>query len=391
MNGVSQNSATPAAETASWAWSVLSLVLLLSPCLASAVFAMRDQAAPALRVSDVRPALVFGSYMIPAGPEPVGDDPVIVQDFEFMNKGRKSVRITELVPSCGCLSPHISLTEIPSDENVRVTLPVELPPGKHGRVVLPIRTANQDPGIREYIVNVKYEDPKPRQVTLTFKVNLPEKKIVIQPKVLMLMGKVTGEHPYIVTISDHRRNLTASPMKITGVTGSSSLFTAESAGHTVAEGVSTSAVSVTFNEPIPAGQHKGVILVSTDDRLFPILQIPVVVGDPKRPIDESVSVSPAAATVVINSADPEKSLGTTVSFEIPANWIVTHFDAFPAELIAKALSTEPITPQRVRVTAELTVSALPAQGVDRGVLTLHATDGNDPEMVTVPVSFSGKR
>ena len=376
MNGVSKTSATPPVPTGSRRWTALTVVVLLSPCLASAVFAMRDAAAPALKLSEGRPALVFGAYMIPASREPMRDEPIISQDFDFLNKGKETVRITDLVPDCACLSPTISSREIL--------------PGDFGRITLPIRTTNEPAGLNEYLLTVKYEDPKPRQVTLTLKVNLPEKQLVIQPRVLMVMGKVTGEHPYIVTISDYRPDSITTPMKITGVASSSSLFTAETAGHSTADGVTTSAVSVTFNEPIPAGQHKGVILVSTDDRLFPTLQIPVIVGDQKRPADEPVSISPDAARVVIDTTEPEKSLGTNVSFDIPTKWTVSHFDAFPPALAARVLTTEPVTAETVRVTVELTVSALPARGVERGVLTLHATDGSDPEMVTVPVSLTWK-
>ena len=376
MNEVSKTSATPAAETTSCRWSILTVILLLSPCFASAVFAMRDSAARALKLSEDRPALVFGAYMIPADREPIRDEPIVSRDFDFLNKGRETVRITDLAPDCACLSPTISSREIP--------------PGDFGRITLPIRTANEPAGLNEYLLTVKYEDPKPRQVTLTLKMNLPEKQLVIQPRVLMVMGKVTGEHPYLVTISDYRPGSIRTPMKITGVATSSSLFTAETAGSSTSDGVSHSAVSVTFNEPIPAGQHKGVILVSTDDPLFPTLQIPVVVGDQKRPADEPVSISPDAARVVIDTAEPEKSLGTTVSFDIPAKWTVTHFDAFPPALAARVLTTKPVTAETVRVTVELAVSALPARGVERGVLTLHATDGSDPEMVAVPVSLTWK-
>lgn len=368
--------APSATATRNRTWSILTVVLLLSPGLASALFAMRDAAAPALTLSQDRPALVFETYMIPAGREPLGDDPIISQDFDFLNKGTESVRITDLSASCGCLSPQISSREIA--------------PGDYGRITLPIRTANEPPGLKTHLVTVKYEDPKPREVTLTFNVNLPEKQIIIQPRVLMVMGKITGEHPYIVTISDHRPGRIQTPMKITGVQGSSSLFTAESAGQSTSDGAHRFALSVKFNEPIPAGQHKGVILVSTDDRLFPTLQIPVVVGDKKRPVDEPVSARPDAATVVINSAEPGKSLGTTVSFDIPSKWTFSHFEAFPSALSVRLLTNEPITAETARITAELAVSALPAQGVERGVLTLHATDGSDSEMVTVPVSLNWK-
>ena len=83
------------------------LVLLLLPCLASSIFAMRDAGSPPLTVRSDRPSLVFKSYMVHEGPEPIESQPLITPFFVFKNKGTETVRITgigtqlRLYTACG--------------------------------------------------------------------------------------------------------------------------------------------------------------------------------------------------------------------------------------------------------------------------------------------------
>jgi len=350
------------------------IVMLAVPCVVSAFFTMGDTAAPALTLQKDRPALVFQSYMVHEGPDPVPPQPLLTPYFMFRNKGTETVIIRELTPACSsCVSPDVSAKEIP--------------PGGEGRVTFSIRTRNQAAGPHDYLVTVKYEDPKPREVVLTYKVVLPEKLIEIEPRVLMVMGRISSADRDIVTIADHRADRAESPMKIQSVASSSSLFTAQSAGHSTVDGVSREAIEVTYADSIPVGQHRGVITVLTDDEMYPAIQVPVILGDRKRPAEEAVSAIPESGRVVVDTLNPGKSSGTTVSFHVPAKWSVTHVETFPSQLLAAITKTEAVSPDRTQVTVQLSLTELPAKGIEQAIVTLHAKDGDEAEMVTVPVTL----
>jgi len=351
-----------------------SVAMLAVPCLVSAIFTMRDSAAPALTLQKDRPALVFQSYMVHEGPDPVAPQPLLTPYFTFKNKGTEPVTIRELTPACSsCVVPEVTAREIP--------------PGGEGRVMFSIRTRNQAAGPHDYLVTVKYEDPKPREVLLTYKVVLPEKLIEIEPRVLMVMGRISSADRDIITIGDHRADRAESPMKIQSVASSSSLFTAQSAGHSTVDGISRDAIEVTYADSIPVGQHRGVITVLTDDEMYPAIQVPVILGDRKRPADESVSMIPEAGRVVVDASDPAKSTGTTITFTVPAKWTVTHVETFPSQLLGAIAKSEAVAPDRTHVTVQLSLTELPAKGIEQAIVTLHANDGDEAEMVTVPVTL----
>ena len=343
------------------------------PCLLSAWFGMRDSEARPLAVSATRPSLVFREYLVDAGPRPVDLRPKIRQSFYFTNAGSEPVRITDLVPNCGCMKPEISSREIA--------------PGQRGELILPVDTRNQPPGVREYTVAVRYEDPKPREVTLTYRATLPEKKVTLEPRVLMVMGKIAAGDKDVVTIADHRPEKLSSPMKITSVQSSSSLFTAELSGQTTAEGLVRTSISVTYGDHIPLGQHRGLITVQTDDSTYPVLQFPVILGDRRRPADEPVVVEPESGRVIVNVNNPAASNGSRVSVRIPAQWKFSHIETFPSQLVAKVLSTTAHSPEQTAMELELGLSDNVASGTEMATVTIHATDGDAPEMVSFPVTL----
>ncbi len=371
MNGVTSQVDSAAAKPTNSLRTLL--ILLLLPCLASSIFAMRDADSPPLNVRSDRPALVFKSYMVHEGPDPIESQPLITPFFVFKNKGTETVRITELKAMCSCMQP--------------VATPVEVPPGVEGRLTLPIRTNNEAAGPHEYLVTVKYEDPKPRELTLTYKVVLPAKQIEIEPRVVMVMGRAMSKERSVVMISDQRPERRDSPMKITGVVSSSSLFSVAEAGHSDVDGVRRTAIEVTFSKDIPMGQHRGVITVSTDDPIYPALQIPVILGDRKRPDDEQVFVNPESGRVIVDTIEPKQSSGTSVAFSIPPKWKFSHVDAFPPQVLANVVKTIPGEAGNTEISVQLSLTEIPARGVEKGSLTLHATDGEAPEMITVPISL----
>ncbi len=351
-------------------------LLAIVPCLSAAVFGSHNSNGPACLVTSSRPALVFSEHLRDYGPAPVAQQPLLTPDFYLRNNSAKKVKITNLKASCGCLAPSISSTEVE--------------PGAVEKLLLNIRLNNEPAGPREYTVTVNYADPIPREVTLTVKAVLPEKSLIVEPRVLMVMGTVKAGQEHIVTISDFRSESLEKPIKVTSITGSSSLFTAELAGQFVREGASRTALSVHFRENPPLGRHRGLINVATNDEQFPVIQIPVMVGDIKREPSDSIRVEPTVGRVIIDTADAANSSGMVIAFDIPSRWKVTHCDMFPAGIVAKHETTAGTTPERQTVNVTLSVSELPTQRTEQAVLTLNATDNDAPEMVTVPISLVWK-
>ena len=44
-----------------------------------------------------------------------------------------------------------------------------------------MQPANESGGRKEYFADVKYSDPEPRQVRLTFKLEIPEQGLTVRP------------------------------------------------------------------------------------------------------------------------------------------------------------------------------------------------------------------
>lgn len=348
-------------------------VLLTVPCLVATVFSLRESSAPPLTLSIDRPSLVFDTYMRHEGPDPIPTQPLLTPYFTFVNKGREPVVIDEVKAGCSCISPEITGKEIA--------------PGQQGRIMLPIKTRNEPSGLREYITTVKYRDPKPREVTLTYKVVLPEKQVEVEPRVVMLMGKISSSDHSVITINDYRTESYADPVKIESVVSSSPLFKAELQGQTSSDGVNRTTIDVRFTDGIPMGQHRGLVTITTDDAAYPVIQVPVILGDRRRPEDEAVSLSPDAGRVIVQSTDASKSVGTSVTFTIPSKWKVSHIDTFPTQMVGKIEKTEPLGTDKNQVVVKLTISELPTKGIEQGNLMLFAKDGEETEMVTVPITL----
>jgi hypothetical protein len=362
------------ASDASPVWLVV--MLAVAPCLVAGAFGSQHSHEPPCNVTTSRPALVFSEYLMDYGPAPISQRPTLTSEFYFRNNGSEKVQITGMQPSCGCLSPAINEKE--------------LEPGRIGKLTLPIRLNNEPSGFREYTVTVAYSDPKPRHVTLTVKAVLPEKSLIIEPRVLMVMGATKSEQQHIVTVSDYRPESADKPMRVTDVTGSSTLFTPELAGQFNREGANRISVGVQFHDNAPQGRHRGLINIATDDTMFPMIQIPVIVGDSQRHPTDSVRVSPEVGRIVFNTASPEESVGMTIAFDIPSRWNVTHCDTFPSGIVATYESILGTVPDHQSVRVQLSISELPQRGIEQAVLTLNATDGDASEMVTVPINLIWK-
>lgn len=219
-----------------------------------------------------RPALAFDQYMVNLREVP--PRPTVHGWFRFTNRSERTAKVTKFEPSCGCLNPRLEK---------RV-----YEPGETGEFFLRVNTAQEEPGPQEYYVDVHYEDPEPREVRLTFKATLPERKVVVEPKALMFyqLGKQATTREIVVT--DYRKE----PMTIMDLKCSSPLISAEvkTGNHEHGTGPHRFRIAVRVAGQVPPGRHRAALTISTDDAEYDRLTVPLLIqGEDGAASDDSPS------------------------------------------------------------------------------------------------------
>lgn len=227
--------------------------------LALAVHAGRPPQ-PLSIIPPVRPALVFDQYLVDLGKaHPTSK---VQASFVFCNRGRQAVTLTEIRPSCGCLQPLIS----------RKSKVFE--PGDLGRIVLEMQPANEAPGKREYFADIRYADPEPREVRVTFRVELPEHGIYVTPPAVLMYLPASNTEPMV-------QDLVVTDTRLPGariVDAETDLSYAQvDVGETRLNGTQglQSIVRVTVAGQVPLGKHQGVVRIRTSDPRMPQLRVPL--------------------------------------------------------------------------------------------------------------------
>lgn len=202
--------------------------------------------------------------------------------FPFRNVGDKPIKITSMQGSCGCLHPVLDK----KDSQVYEA-------GESGEILLRVHAASQDPGEKEFWVDVKYEDPEPRERRVTLKMSLPKEQVWLQPKALVFYpGRSGGEiPPQEVNVADLR----GTQLKIVGVSCDdpylkyefiqpADIKTEESAS-------SVGKILITLKTPVPAGRRNAVVKIYTDDPegQYQELRIPVMINAPEVTAEKELS------------------------------------------------------------------------------------------------------
>jgi len=207
-----------------------------------------------------RPPLAFEQYLVDLRQVP--PRPVIRAYFDFTNTGDQPLTISELVPSCGCLSPQLR-----ADQKV-------YRPGQHGRFYVTMQTANEEPGPHGYTVTVKYNDPQPREETVQFRLVLPEVKVSVEPVELAFYQLSGDDSEALVRVGDRRGQplevLTAD-CTLEGVT------VAVLPVETAEDGQRKVPIKVHVPGQYPAGRHRGFIRIATSDPEFKELKVSLYV------------------------------------------------------------------------------------------------------------------
>ena len=212
-----------------------------------------------------RPALSFRQYAVDLGPiQPTGE---ARGTFLFLNRGREAVEITKVEPSCSCLVPRLDQKRFE--------------PGEDGRLVLRVQPANESSGKKELFCDVTYTDPEPRQVRLTFKLEIPERQMTVSPPALMIFHP-EGSEPtdQTFTVADGRKK----PFEIIEVEATSDLVSTDIGERQVTpEGVWQQTIKVTVQGALPRGRNQVLLRIRTTDKDTPELRVPLMLQGPLDP------------------------------------------------------------------------------------------------------------
>lgn len=225
-----------------------------------------------------RPALVFDQYLVNLGKVPPAK--FAAARFAFINTSQREVTIRQLNPSCGCLKPRLEKRTYS--------------PGERGEFRLRVETPNEKPGPKEYFLNIVYEDPKPREVQLVFKVALP-KQVRIRPSALVFYQLGSEPTSRDVVVGDYR----SEPLTVTGVDCDSPLVSTK-LGDTVVDEheIQHTLLTVTVSGRVPPKAQSVNVIIHTDDPEYPTLTLPLhIQGSPAdtRELPRQASSLPSTA------------------------------------------------------------------------------------------------
>lgn len=224
-----------------------------------------------------KPALAFETYLVDVG-RVKETSRVLAARFRFKNLSDQTVTVKELVPSCGCLNPKL---------DKKVYLPNEV-----GEFQLKMETASESPGQKEYFVDFKYDDVKERSVRLTFKLELPTRRLVVKPKALVIYQFTPGRTIHPVTVSDFR---TDKNFEIVSAKSTTKYAKVELGKLEIKDGIRQHKLEVIVEDVVPSGKHHGLIVIKTNDHDFPELYVPIVVQGPApQTAQKTKSASPNA-------------------------------------------------------------------------------------------------
>ncbi|MGE3313692.1 MAG: DUF1573 domain-containing protein [Planctomycetaceae bacterium] len=318
-----------------------------------------------------RPALVFDQYMVDYGP--IRAEAHAFAHFVFHNRGSEPVRITSVEPSCGCMTSEFKNRKM------------EYAPGEVGEFDLTVRTTRETPGQKDYYVKVRYEDPDPREIDVTFRFVLPEQQVRVEPAALIFYQNGQKETSQTIVVTDNRPK----PLEVRDVTTTSNLVSAKiDKVEDLPEGPRRTHIVVTAAQDVPAGKaHREVIALLTSDSKYSELQVPVMVqrtGSEVLHEDEAVQVSPSSLTLVPTRdkrADAEITLTDSRTRAMQVKDVRSSSPAVTAQLNPRIeTDSSGHTQWKIAVSA---VGDLPP-GRFRSVITVRTDDPVRPEL-QIPV------
>lgn len=241
------------------------LVVSLAPFVWSVVIHSGAAPTPMSIPVPQRPSLAFRQYAVDLGPiQPTAESRAT---FVFVNRGTSPVEITNVRSSCSCLVPRVDQKRFE--------------PGEEGRIVLRIQTANETPGPKELFADVFYNDPEPREVRLTYKLELPPQLMTVTPPALMVYHPEGSDQTVATfTVKDGRKR----SFEIVDVAINTDLVSTTIGERSISpKGEWSQAVTVTIPGVLPVGKHHLLLRIQTSDADYPELRVPLMLQGPSLP------------------------------------------------------------------------------------------------------------
>ena len=268
MDGSTAPSADRRTQATLWALAALPFLM----AAASQLWPARP--APIAEAPE-RPPLAFDQYVV--NYHEMAVRPVIDAYFQFTNRTEKTVRITKIIPSCGCLNPRLYDGK------------QEYGPGERGRFTLAVKTAREQPGPKQYTATVQYvAEGKPYEETLALRLVLPEQKITVEPAEVYFYQLTGQPDSRTIHVVDRR----GGRLEVTGIR-----FDSEHARATLGkmqmddDGRRRFPIRIDVDGDVPAGRKFVELKIATNDPEFDEIRAVVLIQGP------STDIVPASAEV----------------------------------------------------------------------------------------------
>ena len=247
---------------------LMAWVFALFPLTMAVLFHTGLRSVPLAIEAPQRPSLAFHQYAVDLRrPRAVAE-----ANYVFQNRGNKPVHITKIEPSCACLTVRL--------QGAREDI---IEAGEHARIVVQMQLANSTPGPHEYVINVSYTDPEPREVQLTLKMEIPA-TLWVTPASLIFYHPAGSTEPTMAdfTVTDGR----GTRVDITDVSINTDLvetFIGETSRSE--SGNFQQKVQVRVAANLPAGRSQVTLRIATTDPDIPELRVPIILQGEATPTD----------------------------------------------------------------------------------------------------------
>ena len=237
-------------------------VIAFAPTMMSICYSTADATPVSVSRRTDRPGLAFDQYLVHFAK--IQPTHTVSARYSFKNTSNVAITIEELKPSCGCLQPRLK-----SDKHT-------YQPGEQGEFYMRVETDKEPVGMREYYCDVVYEDTKPRETRVTFKVNLPEKKVTVTPKSLIFFQPNEQRTTHELKLD----NYTDKRLDILGVECSNKLAqVAIGEAEFDKQGKRLQKVLVSVAK-VPAGRHMGNVTIYTTHPIYKKIVVPIRIDGP---------------------------------------------------------------------------------------------------------------
>jgi hypothetical protein len=285
---IMDDSANPPRTNRSLAVAMVALAAV--PFCLAVVAQLRPAAVAPIALAAPRPPLAFDQYAVNFREVPARE--VIDARFPFTNRSDQPVRVTKLIPSCGCLAPKLY-----GDKH-------DYSPGERGHFTIGVKTAREQPGPKEYTTRIQYEaGGKAYEETLVLRLVLPEQKITVEPPEVFFyqLDQLTGQaDSRTIHIIDKR----GGNLEVLKVESNSPLAKASVEKMEIdADGRRRFPIRIEVPGEVPAGRHKQYLSIHTNDEEFPTVHVGVLVQGPESNV---VPVSAEAVRPRPKLIGPEK-------------------------------------------------------------------------------------